>query len=100
MYQNINAINLVAEQTRKENERKRKAIVAGINEQNRRRREAAEVANAQARVDAQKELREEVKRHSMLNAWVTEADFNEAWKRDKLAMIREYEQSRRATPRM
>jgi len=36
----------------------------------------------------------------MLNAWATEADFNEAWKRDKLTMIREYEQSRRATLRM
>ena len=98
--QNIKAINLIAEQTRKEKERKRKVVAARINESNRRRRQAAELANAQARVEAQKELREEVKRRFMLNSWATEADFNEAWKRDKLAMIREYEQSRHATPRM
>jgi hypothetical protein len=95
--QNIQAINLVAEQQRKEKERKRQAVAARINEQNRRRHEAAELANAQVRVEAQKKLREEVKRHIMLNAWATEAD---AWKRDKLTMIREYEQSRRAMPRM
>jgi len=36
----------------------------------------------------------------MMQPWATEQDFNEAWKRDKLTMIREYEQARRATPRM
>ena len=98
--QNIAVINAIAEQTRKEKERKRKAVAARINERNRQRKQAAELANAQARVEVQKEFREEVKRRFMLNAWATEADFNEAWKRDKLTMIREYEQSRRATPRM
>jgi hypothetical protein len=98
--QNIQAINLVAEQTRKENERKRKTVAARINEQNRRRHKAAELANEQARVEAQKELREEVKRRFMLNPWATEADFNEAWKRDKLTLIREYEQSLRSVAQM
>ncbi|SRR6266498_2317615 len=98
--QNIQAINLVAEQTRKENERKRQVVAARINEHNRQRKQAAELATAQARVEAQKELREEVKRNFMLNPWATEADFNEAWKRDKLVMIREYEQSRHEIPRM
>ena len=55
-------------------------------------KQAVELANAQARVEAQKNLRKEVKRQFMLNAWATDADFNEAWKRDKLTMIREYEQ--------
>jgi hypothetical protein len=98
--QNIQAINLVAEQTRKENERKRKAVASRINEQNRRRHKAVELAKEQARVEAQKELREEVKRRFMLNPWATEADFNEAWKRDKLMLIRDYEQSLRAATRM
>jgi F0F1-type ATP synthase membrane subunit b/b' len=98
--QNINAINEIAEQTRREKERKRKEVVARIKQQHQRRREAAELANAQARVDAQKALREEVKRQFMLNPWATEADFNEAWKRDKLTMIREYQQSLHTTQRM
>ena len=100
MYQNINTINLIAERQRREKERERQAIAARINEQNRRRHEAAELANAQARVEAQQKLREEVKRHFMLNPWATEADFNDAWKRDKLTMIREYEQSCHAIRRM
>jgi hypothetical protein len=100
MYQNINAINLIAERQRREKERERQAVAARINEKNRRRHEAAELANTQARVEAQKKLREEVKRDFMMNPWATEADFNEAWKRDKLTMIREYEQSRRVMPRM
>jgi len=100
MYQNINAINLIAERQRREKERQRQAVVARVNEKNRRRHEAAELANAQARVEAQKKLREEVKRHFMLNPWATEADFNDAWKKDKLTMIREYQQSCDAIPRM
>ena len=98
--QNINAINAIAERIQKENERKRRAIVARNKQRQQQRREAAELADAQRRVEAQKQLREEVKRHFMLNPWATEADFDEAWKRDKLTMIREYEHSRHAIPRM
>lgn len=93
MHQNINAINLVAERQRREKERQRQAVAARINEQNRQRKQAAELANSQARVEAQKELRGEVKRHFMRKSWATEADFNDAWKKEKLAMIREYQQS-------
>jgi methionyl-tRNA synthetase len=97
----IDAINAIAEQDRKEKERKRKAIVARINEQQRRRREAAERAEVQARVEAQNKLREEVKRYFMVsNGWATEADFSDAWKKDKLAMIRDYQQSLHTLPRM
>lgn len=98
--QNIKAINLVAAQTARENERRRKVVVARIKQHHQRRLAAAELANAQARVEAQKQMREEVKRHFMRTPWATEADFNEAWKKDKLTMIREYEQSRHATQRM
>ena len=91
--QNIQAINLVAERTRKENERKRQAVVARINKQVQERKQAVATANAQAREQAQKELREEIKARFMLAPYATEADFNEAWKRDKLTMIRDYERS-------
>src|SRR5688500_17653050 len=98
--QNINLINALAEHTRRENERRRKEKVVRIKQQHQRRREAAEVANAQARVEAQQALREEVKRAFMRNPWATEADFNEAWKKDKLTMIREYQQSLHTMQRM
>lgn len=98
--QNIHAINAIAERQRKEQEEKRKAVVARINERKRQRTQAAEVANAQRRTEAKQKLREEVKRHFMLNPWATEADFNEAWKRGKLTMIREYQQSLHTTQRM
>lgn len=98
--QNIHAINAIAERQRKEQEEKRKAVVARINERKRQRTQAAEFANAQRRTEAKQKLREEVKRHFMLNPWATEADFNEAWKRGKLTMIREYQQSLHTTQRM
>lgn len=88
-------INLVAEQTRKENERKRQVVAARINKQVQRRKQAAAVANAEAREQAQKQLRAKIKAQFMLAPYAIEADFNEAWKRDKLTTIREYEQSRR-----
>ena len=96
----ITAINVIAEQQRKENERKRKEVVARIKQQHQRRREAAEIADAQRRTKVQTKLREEVKRHFMRNPWATEADFNEAWKRDKFTMIREYQQSVHTMQRM
>lgn len=93
--QNINAINLVAAQTAKEKERKRQAVAARINKHAQERKQAVATANAQAREQAQKELREQIKARFMRAPYVTEADFNEAWKRDKLTMIREYERSPR-----
>jgi hypothetical protein len=98
--QNIQAINLVAERTQKENERERQAVAARVNNQMRERKEAAARADEERRAQAQKELREEVRQHFMRNPWATEADFNDVWKRDKLTMIREYERSRHAIPRM
>jgi len=98
--QNIEVINIIAERNAREKERKRQASAARINEQIRKRKEQARIADEQSRIEAQKQLREEVKRHFMLNAWATEKDFDEAWKRDKLTMIREYEQAQRSTPRM
>lgn len=93
--QNINAINLIAEQTRKENERKRQVLAARINKQVHERKQAAALANAEAREQAQLELKKEIKAQFLLAPYATEADFNEAWKRDKFALIRDYEQSRR-----
>jgi len=100
MHQNINAINLVAERNAKEKEEKRRVVAARINEQIRKRNEQARIADEQMRTETQRQLREEVKRHFMLSPWATEKDFDEAWKRDKLAIIREYEQAQRSAPRM
>lgn len=93
--QNVNVINLEAAQNAKEKERKRQVVAARINKQVQERKQAVATANAQAREQAQRELREEIKARFMLAPYATEADFNEAWKRDKLTMIREYEHSQR-----
>ncbi len=98
--QDVKVINILAEREAKEKERKRQVVAAKINQSIQQRKQAAALANEEARAQAQKDLREEVKRRFMLAAWATEADFNEAWKRDKLTLIREHEQSQRAISRM
>lgn len=100
MQNQVEVINAIAARERKEREEKRQAVVARVNRQTRDRKAAAALADEQARAEAQANLKSEIKQRFMLNPWATEADFNEAWKRDKLPLIREYEQSRLVTPRM
>ena len=93
--QNINVINLEAQQAANEKERKRQVVAARINKQVQERKHAAALADAEAREQAQKELRAEIKARFMLAPYATEADFDKAWRKDKLTLIREYEQSQR-----
>lgn len=98
--QNINLINYDAMWIRRENERKRKEVVARIERETRERKQAAALQDAQARLEALTALCKEVRRHFMQKPWATEELFNEAWKKDSLSLIREYEQSQLAIQRM
>ena len=100
MQNQVAVINVIAARERKEREEKRQAVVARINRQARERKARAQAQDEQARIEVQANLKSEIKRRFMLQPWASEADFNEAWKRDKFTMMREYEHAQRTAYRM
>jgi RecB family exonuclease len=97
----IEDINRLQRENNAEAERKRLAKVAQIQRDESKRKREAALLQEQQRIEQLALMKAEVKKSWLLsNYLMSEADFEAAWKNDKLQLMREHRVKMDSLPRM